>query len=589
MMNSIYRWISSDPDTNIAFHLAEKFGLTQAVSRILVSRGVSTDEQAEIFLNPNRDSMHSPWLMQDMDKGADRVAAALENHERILVLGDYDVDGITGTAVLCAFLESQGGHVRYHIPERDTEGYGLSAETVKKAKKSGYDLIITVDSGVSNSKEAKLVSDAGMDLVITDHHEPHAELPEAVAVIDPKREDSKYPFRELAGVGVAFKLIEAVGEKRGIDREELLEKYGEFVALGTVGDLMPLVNENRFFVHNGLSRLTRSRNPGIYALIEVSGIKETDQIDTWHISFGLAPRLNAAGRVWRPRAGVELLLSDSPERARLIARKLDQQNRNRMAEEATIFDRAKKMMERDPSLLDPRALVLFDERWPIGVVGIVASKLMETHNRPVLMFTLSKRPADVEIADDVKGRVCQGSARSIPGFDLYEAMTECADLFVSYGGHALAAGAKIYESDLPKLRERLDDIAKRKIGETAEKPTLKIDVEIPLSGATMDLLVQTRRLAPFGVGNPQPVFCTLGLTVISCRPVGAEGKHLQFKLRAPNGAPTIDAIGFGFGDRWRSDQLEGETLDAAYMLKEDTFTGRSRVRLQLKDIRVNKS
>lgn len=585
-MNSLFRWVHIDPDPGIISHFTNTLDLPVPLARALANRGIKTVEEAERFMNPGRNDLHDPGLMQDMAPAVERIERALANHERILVLGDYDVDGITGAALLVSFLESRGGHVRYYIPERETEGYGLSEEVVRKSKEAGYALILTVDSGISCNSEARVVKELGMDLIVTDHHEPHSELPEAVAVLDPKRSGSTYPFRDLAGVGVAFKLVSALGERCGVGTDELLERYGEFVALGTVGDMAPLLNENRFLAHYGLEKMPRSRNLGIYSLLEVANIRESERMDAHHISFGLAPRLNAAGRVWRPRAGVELLLATSPERARTIARKLDEQNRRRMTEEAQIVKSAVRIIESRRMLPDTHALVLFGEDWQVGIVGIVASKLMETHHKPIVLTTASKKPADIRNPHPEKGRVCQGSARSIPGFDLYEALTGCSDILISYGGHELAAGLKIYEKDIPILRERLNELVRYRFGDEISRPTLNIDADIPLAAAGLDLLRHSAKMKPFGVGNPQPVFSTKDVTVLQCRGVGAENRHLQ--LRVGQASCVADAIGFGFCEHWPPDQLAGEMIDLAYVIKEDNFSGRARVKLHLKDMRVSR-
>ena len=568
-------------------HLANRLELPLPLARALVNRGVTTPEQAELFMNPGIASMHEPTLMRDMEKAVDRVLRAIADHERILVIGDYDVDGITGAALMVSFLESRGGHVRYYIPDRETEGYGVSEDMIRKAHKAKYGLIITVDCGISCNKEAVLAREFGIDLIITDHHEQPVELPEAVAILDPKRNDTTYPFRDLAGVGVVFKLVAAIGARLEIDIEELLSKYGELVALGTVSDLVPLLDENRFFASDGLRRMSKSKNLGIYSLLEVANIRENEKLEAHHISFNLAPRLNAAGRVWRPRAGVELLLASSPERARLIARKLDEQNRRRISEEALIFETAAAILNEPQSQPNEHAIVLFSENWQIGIVGIVASRLIEQRHRPVIMTTLSRNPDDLINIHPEKGRMCQGSARSVVGFDLFRALSECGDILVTFGGHALAAGLKLYEADIPELRARLNTLAMGHLGEIPQKPVLNIDAELGLSTLNLELLRQSRRMNPFGAGNPQPLFASTGVTVLQCRTVGADGRHLQ--LRLGQGAAVADAIGFNFCPRWSPEQLDGEHIDVAFNLKEDNYSGRLRVKLHLKDLRVARS
>ncbi len=586
IMDSIYNWKDTFPDMEIVDHLSRGLDVPQALARALVNRGIGSIDAARAFMDPDAAILHSPDAMPDMDIASDRVIKALRNHEKILVLGDYDVDGITGTALLVSFLENQGGHVKYYIPDRITEGYGLSSEVVRRSSKAGYGLIVTVDSGISSIEEARVAAELGIDLVITDHHEPHEELPGAVAVLNPKRRDTTYPFRELAGVGVAFKLLLAIGEKLNISSEELLAKYIEIVALGTVGDLVPLLDENRFFVRRGLSKMARSSNLGLYSLLEVSHIREESRLDTYHISFVLAPRINAAGRIWNPRAGVELLMARSAERAHLLACKLDEHNRRRIDEESRIFKYAVENLEDSHDLANDCAIVLFDENWHIGVVGIVASKLMERHHRPVILTTVSKQPNDIKMTHPEKGRVCQGSARSVEGFDLYEALKECSDLLITYGGHALAAGIKIYENDIPEFRRKLGALVSNKLGAGPFRRSLKIDAELPLAGVNMTLLRKSRLMEPCGIGNPKPVFRSSGVSVLHLRPVGADGRHLQ--LRLGQGDVVHDAIGFGFGDYYSPENLSGEHLDIAFVVKEDNYSGRTKPKLHLKDLRVSK-
>lgn len=586
-MNISYVWRYVDPDPALTAHLANKLSLPHALARVLVNRGVTGVEHAERFMNPSVTDLHDPYLMNGMGLAVERLLGALERHEKMLVIGDYDVDGITATALLVSFIGAQGGHIRYYIPERETEGYGVSEEMVRKAKNANYSLIITVDCGVSCNPEAAIAKELGIDMIITDHHEQPVELPVAVAVLDPKRTDTQYPFRELAGVGVVFKLIAALGARLGIDIEDILERYSEFVALGTVSDLVPLLDENRFFAQYGLNRMSRSRNMGIYSLLDVTGIRDSTQIDAHHISFGLAPRLNAAGRVWRPRAGVELLLASSPERARSIALKLDEHNRRRIEAEAGIVKNAMRQLDLPESQPNDRAVVLFSEDWQIGVVGIVASRIIEQRHLPVILTTVSRNPEDLARADEGRGRLCQGSARSVPGFDLFRSLGECSELLVTYGGHALAAGLKIFENDIPKLRARLNEIAKRELGDDPPKPVLNIDADIPLSAANMELVRQSKRLNPFGSGNPQPLFSTQNVLVMQpCRAVGADGRHLQF--RVGQGTTVADVIAFGFCPPWSPEQLSGEHIDIAYNIKEDNFTGRKKVKLHLKDMRVSR-
>ncbi len=583
-LESIYHWEETTPDKHLLKHLSTSLDLHESYTRAIINRGVTTVESAKLYIEPDAGLMHSPSLMKDMDKATERIVTALSTHQRILVLGDYDVDGVSGTAVLVSFLSSCGGHVNYHIPERATEGYGLSTDVVRKAKNAGYDLIITVDSGISSNEEARVAKEIGIDLIVTDHHEPHEQMPCALAIVNPKRGDDDYPFRELAGVGVVFKLICALAQQLNLDLDEVTNKYIELVALGTIGDLVPLLDENRYFARLGLATMTHTKNKGLYALLDVAKISEDERLDTFHVSFCLAPRINAAGRIWNPRAAVELLLGTSPDKAHKIAEKLDEKNRLRIREEAVIFENAKRSFEDSHSMPDDTVILLFNENWNVGIIGIVASKLMERHYRPVILATVSKQPGDIKLRHPEKGRVCQCSGRSIKGFDMYDALRDCSDLLITYGGHALAAGLKIYEKDLPELRRRFGDIVRNRVGTGLLKPSIMIDADLSLSDISLDFVRRGRILEPCGVGNPKPIFKASDVQILAVRPCGLDGKHIQLKFGQNH--DVCDAIGFGLGDHFDASILMGEHVDIAFQLQEDSFGGRPKAKLAIKDMRL---
>ena len=585
MIESLYDWEDSQPDEHLTEHLANSLEMPVPLTRAMINRGVTTIDTARRFMEPCYSDLHDPWLFLDMDRAAGRIVQALRDHERILVLGDYDVDGITSTAMLVHFIESRGGHVKYYIPDRLTEGYGLSMQVLDKAKKAQYDLIITVDTGIGSTDEARYAAELGIDLIITDHHEHRDNLPPALAVVNPKRSDARYPFRGLAGVGVALKLVLAVADMLKLDMEEILDEYIEFVALGTVADLVPMLDENRFLVRRGLSKMNRSRNLGLYSLLEVSHIREEERLDTTHVSFRMAPRPNAAGRLWKSRAGVELLLARSPGRARELARELDRKNRQRIQEEAGIFESAVEQLNRSHNLPEDRVIVLHDDSWHIGVIGIVASKIMERYHRPVLFATVSGKPEDIANPHPEKGRIFQGSARSFKGFDLYAALSECSDILLAYGGHKLAAGIKVYENDIPELRSRLNKLAGDLIGNGDYRRRLLIDSELPLSQANRKFLFKGLALEPCGIGNLKPVFCASRVTVVQSRAVGADGAVLKLKLGQGN--TVQDAVGFGMCKYFNPEKLSNELLDIVFDIQQDNFGGRSGVSLKLKDLRLS--
>jgi len=383
-------------------------------------------------------------------------------------------------------------------------------------------------------------------------------------------------------VGVAFKFVTAVGSRKSMSLDALLDKYAELVALGTIGDLVSLLDENRVFVSIGLRSMKNTGNLGVHHLIEVARYREDDRLDTYLVSFGLAPRINAAGRVWNPRAGVDLLLADTAEIAAKIAGRLDDHNRARIAEESVIFKQAEKMLAESQTLATDRAIVLFSEDWNVGIIGIVASRLIERNYMPVILITISRKPEDAEPHPE-KGRVCQGSVRSISEIDIYETLCQCQDLLISYGGHPMAAGIKIYENDIPKLQERLNGIITERTNGERYRPSINIDDVLPFDVISLDFLQSSQVMEPCGVGNKSPVFMSENVTVIEGMPCGVDGKHLRMRLGQKN--TILDAIGFGFGARLGGRSINGDSIDIVYSIKEDNFRNKRSAKLHLIDIR----
>jgi single-stranded-DNA-specific exonuclease len=583
MKETRFQWDFPSPDPGLVGELSAALGISPHLARALINRNIDSLHSARIFLEASPDTIHDPFLMREMHTAVDRANHALRARQRMLVLGDYDVDGISGTAVLVSFLRRLGGNVNYYIPDRKTEGYGLSEDVVRKAHKAGYHLIITVDSGVSAVHEARVAKSLGLDMIIIDHHEPPPALPQATALLNPKREDSTYPFRDLAGVGVAFKFICALGGTHGFSLDDMLDNYAELVALGTIGDLVSLLDENRALVRMGLDRMLNTGNLGLHYLIDVSRYNDDDKPDTFLVSFGLAPRINAAGRVWKPRAGVELLLTEAPDRADKLARKLDFHNRERIREEAHILNDTDAMLRDSDILKNDKAILLFHEDWNIGIVGIVASKLLERHYRPVILMTVSGRPDDKDNPHPEKGRICQGSARSIREVDFFALLTQCDDLLITYGGHAMAAGIKIYEQDIPRLRARINEILSDRTPKGRYAPSLSIDGILKLEDIGLAFLRQTQLMEPCGAGNPKPVFAAQNLNVLEVRACGVDGKHLLMRLG--QGSSIAEAIGFNLTRRWSPSDFHGMAIDAAFTLKEDNFRNKRTVKLNLIDIK----
>jgi len=485
------RWIIPDPDPERARVIADSLGCTTVTAQLLLNRGLETPEEARAFCDVSLERLHDPFLMEDMQLAVQRLRQAIERHEKILVFGDYDVDGISGTALLVRELYKLGCSPYYYIPNRLIEGYGLSKERVCKAHEEGITLIVTVDNGVSSHEEVKLASSFGIDVIVCDHHEPEGQLPPALALLNPKRSGSTYPFRELSGAGVALKLITALLGK--------LPENLDFAALGTIADIVPLIDENRILAKTGLEMMNQNGNPplGLIELCKVSGL-EGRQINSGNVAFQLAPRLNAAGRLGSGHLGVQLLLTTSQPLAQRIARKLDEENRNRQAIELEILNQALAKIEKE---FDPQrdfSIVLSDSRWHPGVIGIVASRLVELYHRPAILIAMGDQ-------------IGKGSARSIRKFHIYEALRRCQEHLCGFGGHRYAAGLTIQPGKLDDYRTAFEKICQEQLIEDDLHPTVRADAVLDLSQITGDLVGELEKLAPHGNANPTPTFVSLGV------------------------------------------------------------------------------
>ncbi|GHU82358.1 hypothetical protein FACS1894196_0560 [Clostridia bacterium] len=521
-------------------------GLPAPLSRVLWARGVRTPEEADAFLHPGLHGLHDPLGLHGMAAAVARVRAAIAGGERIAVYGDYDVDGVCATALLTEALAVHGADVMFYIPSRHREGYGLNAEAVRALAEEAR-LLITVDCGVTCPEEAALAASLGLDLIITDHHEPPERLPTAVAVVDPLLGD--YPFRRLCGAGVAFKLVQALF---GLEAAEPLL---ELAALATVADMVPLLGENRALTHLGLAQMQTTRRPGLRALLTVSGL-EGKTIAAGHLGFQVAPRLNAGGRLRDAARGVELLLTDDPALAMTIAAELSEANAERQRMEADILAQADRWVAENVDFVRERVLVVPGVGWNTGVVGLVASKLAEKYAWPAVVLS------------ETDG-VCVGSARSVPGVNLHTALSRCADLFIRFGGHAQAAGMTLAAERVPQLRERLGAAIADIAEPDAFVPSAAYDLDISLREITIPLIEQMNGLAPMGFGNPAPVFRLTDTRVVEARGVGAEGRHL--KLRLAQGAAAVDGIAFGQGAMLRT---LPERVDVLFSPTVNEFQGR---------------
>lgn len=558
------KWRIAEPHPEAAARLTAA-GYPCLVSAVLASRGIATAEEAAAFLEHEQRLTYSPFLMADMDKAVERVQRALADHERIAVFGDYDVDGITATCILVDYLQSRGADVLHYIPRRIEDGYGLSVDAIEGLYRKGTRLLITVDCGITGVEEVDFANSLGMDVVVTDHHECKETLPRAVAVVDPHRPDCGYPFKHLAGCGVALKLALALG---GPDREEaLFSRYCTLAAIGTVADVMQMSGENRTIVSRGLAAIEHSDFIGLHALLKEAGLAGRE-ITSVQIGFVLAPRINAAGRMGAADKAAELLLCTDPAEAERMARELCALNRERQNVEQTIYSQAEEMIARLPDR-DRSALVLESSRWHQGVVGIVASRLSEKYSRPSFMIHLN-------------GDTGKGSCRSWGGFNLFAALENCKDLLLGFGGHELAAGFTIEEANIPAFRERMNDYARSFQGGAAPVSVLDVDVAITHpSAVTLEELEALSALEPYGSGNARPVFCLLGATLLRTQNVG-RNRHL--KLRLGKGSAQFDGIFFSTvaedcGCR------PGDRVDAAFYLQVNEFRGSRTVQLQMVDLR----
>jgi len=553
----------------LAVKLAVDLGVSETFARLLANRGFTTIEQVHDFLEPSMDRLLDAFTMRDMDLAVTRVLRAVDEREQILVYGDYDVDGITSTSLLTATLTALGAKVTYFIPDRIRDGYGLSERGVDVARKRRVKLIITADCGITATNEVRLAKAAGIEVLVTDHHEPLGELPEAAAVLNPKRKDCPYPFKDLAGVGVVFKLVQGLAARRpDALPPSFVLGHLDLVALGTIADVVPLLGENRIFAKIGLEQLCTSEKPGIVALKEVAGLK-TRRVESGHVAYILAPRINAAGRLGNAESGVRLLLSTEPHAAAVIAESLEEDNTNRKKiDESTLEDALAQLRTYGPEL--PPAIVLWSDRWHPGVLGIVASRLIERFHRPTILIA----------CDGDEGK---GSGRSVPGFDVHQALQECSEHLIGFGGHSYAAGLTILSENLEVFRSRLCTVVQNRIRPDDYIPKLAIDGPILLDDLNEALVQFLDRLSPFGIGNAEPLFIADDVRLAS-PPMVVSRNHLKMSIRQ-NGR-EMDCIGFGMGHMAGPLSTEAGRISVAFVPTINVWQNRARLQLKLRDIQV---
>ena len=554
------KWECYKPDENKVNELVKLCDINEIVAKVLVNKNISKEE-LNIFINPTRKDFHNPFLMPDMEIAVNRIIEAIDNKEKIMIYGDYDADGITSITVLKSFLEERGLDVFSYIPNRLDEGYGLNNDAIKKIYEENYKLIITVDCGISGIDEVEYANSLGIEVIITDHHEPADVLPKALAVVDAKRKDSKYPFNQLAGVGVVFKLIQAISIKLNLDEKEYL-KYLDIVCIGTISDIVPLINENRVIAKLGLKLVSQTKNIGLKSLLNIAGFK---QIDSVAISFGVAPRINACGRMGNEKLALDLFLTKDYELARKLATKLNEYNIKRQEIEKKIFNEVTQIVENKEK--ENTCIVIGENGWHHGIIGIVASKVTDMYFKPTILICF-----DEDIG--------KGSGRSIPGFDLHEALMKCGKNLEKFGGHSMAVGVTIKKEKFEEFKSELEKYAS-KCNISDIVPIINIDSELSLKEINSENVRELKIFEPFGEGNTVPLFLFKNLKINSIRSL-SEGKHLKLTLKEDNF--MIDAIGFNIGELAEKYCLD-DKVDIVGSLDINSFNGNDSVQIVIKDIR----
>ncbi|MCL6639193.1 MAG: single-stranded-DNA-specific exonuclease RecJ [Firmicutes bacterium] len=545
--------------------MARELNISRVTAQLLINRGIYTVEQARAFFSSQLNGLHDPGLLKDLERAVLRLERAIKEKEKILVYGDYDADGVTATALLVRAIRRLGGDAAYYLPDRLAEGYGLHLEPLQKAVAGGVSLVVTVDCGISAMAEARWASENAVDLIITDHHETPEDLPPAFAVINPKRRDCSYPFKELAGAGVALKLVQALFRRAGLKPGAWLD-YLDLACLGTVADIVPLTGENRLLVKHGLPAIAAAKNPGLAALLATSGLKK-DKVRARDVGFVLAPRLNAAGRMGSAGLALELLLTDSPEKALAIAGELQRVNQERQQVETAVFHEALEL-SRQPQADGERVLVLAKEGWHPGVVGIVASRLLELYYRPVVLISVAEG----------KGR---GSARSVPGFNIYRALACCREYLTDFGGHTAAAGFSIEPSRIGAFRRAVNEYAAG-LNEDLLVPRLEVDTLISLDDVSERLIEEIDLLHPFGHQNPAPLLGARGISVLDSRGVGKDAAHLKLRLKSCDRS-VLDGIGFRLG-AYAGVVAARDEVDLAFVPNINEYNGHRSVQIEVREL-----
>jgi single-stranded-DNA-specific exonuclease len=549
-------------------NLATEANLPIPIAKVLIARGIDTKRKLEKFFNPSLDDLYDPFLMEDMEKAVDRISKAILNKEKILVYGDYDVDGTTGASMLYLFLKELGADVEVYIPDRFKEGYGISLKGIEKAREKGVSTMIAVDCGITAINEVEYAKKFGIDVIICDHHEPGEKIPNAYAVLDPLKVTCNYPFKYLSGCGVAFKLVQAIHEKLNVEIDPF--QYLDYVAIASAADVVPLVDENRILVKYGLE-LLNSSNPRVsfLALLERAGLRNK-KINTWHIGFVIGPRINAVGRLGDATRAVEFLISSDYKDASKWADELHRENEKRQSLDRKAFDEAVEFIESYQLHKKDKVLVLFNEEWHQGVIGIVASKIVEKYHRPTILLTLSDG-------------VLKGSARSIPGFDIYRALRHCENTLLQFGGHKHAAGMVLQREKLDEFKIAINKFADHELTDDMLVREVTIDAVVDLrevANSIVDYFMLLKKFEPFGPENYEPVFLSPEAKIFDVKNFG--NNHLKFKIKVDS--ITIDAIGYGLGELYQSVSV-ADKVSVVFSFEEGNWNGQPVVQFKIKDLK----
>jgi single-stranded-DNA-specific exonuclease len=557
--------------TDTQKNLSDELNISPILSKLLIQRGIHTFEEARRFFRPDFANLHDPFLMADMEKAVTRLTEAIQENEKILIYGDYDVDGTTSVSLVYKFLKKFYSNVDFYIPDRYLEGYGISIQGIDYALKNDVKLIIALDCGIKAIEKVKYANEHHVDFIICDHHTPDAELPEAVAVLDPKRGDCNYPYKHLSGCGVGFKLLQAFAQRNNIPFSELIPLL-DLLALSIASDIVPITGENRILAYYGLKQLNTNPSIGVKSILEVCGLAEKE-ITISDIVFKVGPRINASGRMKLASEAVELMVSNDTNFAKLKSDTINEYNNDRKDLDKNITDEAIRLIASDNNYIKRKSIVVYKPDWHKGVIGIVASRLSEEFYKPSIVLTSSNGLAS-------------GSARSVPGFDIYSAIDACRDLLENFGGHRYAAGLSMKEENVPVFTERFEQYVSANITEEQTSPQIDIDALIDFKDITPKFFNVLKQFGPFGPGNMKPVFATKKVMDYgSSRLVGREQEHLKLELVDPSSENVMNGIAFGmyeFNDHLKS----MKPLDICYTLEENTFNGNTNIQLMIRDIKV---